>query len=158
MVRLSATLQRALESDCADDLGEIIKAKREADFEKLREIVSSESTIDRVARTRAIYALGRWGDRKAVPDILKVMPNLDESGLLTAVDALGRLGAPAALQGILEYADNQSPDVRKFVVRALGRFDEPEAQAKLMEIHQRDQVEHIRILARKYVDRISKDK
>ena len=152
MAKLSTRLKRALESDCAEDLGAIIQAKRKTDFDGLRQLVSSEPSVDAISRKKAIYALGRWGDTKVVADILRVMPDLDESGLLTAIDALGRLGTSAALDGVLPHVDNPSFNVRKFAVRALGRFDAPEAQAKLAKVQQKDPDELLRNLARKYVD------
>jgi len=152
MAKLSARMQRALDSECADDLNEIILAKRKPDFDALRRQVATEAGVDPIHRTRAIYALGRWGNDVVVDDILRVLPELDESGLLTAIDSLGRLGSQKALQGILVYADGPSPHVRKFVIHALGRFEVQDAKAKLREINEKDPDQQLRTLALKYID------
>jgi HEAT repeat protein len=156
MAKLSARMQRALDSDCADDLNEIILAKRKADFDGLRRLISTEADVEPRYRTLAIYALGRWGNEAVVDDILQVLPDLDDTGMLTAMDSLGRLGSQKALQGVLEHADDPSPQVRKFAIRALGRFELPAARVKLMEINEKDSDQQLRDLARKYIDREQK--
>lgn len=156
MAKLSARMQRALDSDCADDLNEIILAKRKADFDGLRKLISTEPDVEPRYRTLAIYALGRWGNQAVVDDILQVLPQLDETGVLTAMDSLGRLGSQKALQGILEHADDPSPQVRKFAIRALGRFETQDAREKLREINVKDPDQRLRDLARKYIEREQK--
>ena len=152
MAKLSARIQRALDSDCAEDLSEIVDAKRKADFDALRRLISSDTEVDPAYRTRAIYALGRWGDDAVVDDIVQVLPELDETGLVTAMDSLGRLGTPKALEGVLEHAEDTSPNVRKFAIHALGRFNTQTARAKLRDINEKDPDQQLRELARKYID------
>lgn len=147
------SLQRALESDCAETLSELIQAHRAADFDRLRQMLAPGTDVNPRHRQRAIYALGRWGDARAVGDILQVLPRLDEPGRLTAIDALGRLGSAEALPTILEHSDDPSPHVRKFVIHALGRFNLPDARAKLTEISEKDPDPALRKLAREYLDR-----
>jgi HEAT repeat protein len=153
MANLPSRLRNALESDCASVMGEIIQEKRQADFDKLKELVSTGPEVDPKHRTRAIYALGRWGDTAVVDDIIQVMPVLDEMGRITAIDSLGRLGADKALGPILEQADDPSLQVRKFVIHALGRYKVAEARAKLVEMRENDPDQILRDLAAKYVDR-----
>ena len=153
MDKLPKRLQIALESDCAEELNEIIRAHRKADFELLRQLLSTNSQVDPRYRTRAIYALGRWGNERAVGDILQVMPVLDERGRIAAMDSLGRLGSNQALQAIINYSDDPSSHVRKFAIHALGRFQLPEAKAKLIEIREKDPDEHLRNLASDYINR-----
>ena len=157
MPDVSTRLQSVLESECADDLAQIIRAKKKADFEELRKFLLPGPLAHPKLRTRAIFALGRWGDSKVVPDIRRVILDLDDAGLLAAIDALGRLATPTALKEVLKYADHSSPAIRKFVVHALGRFDRAEAQAKLNEIQMRDPVEHLRDLAVKYIQPAAKN-
>jgi HEAT repeat protein len=153
MDKLPKRLQIALESDCAEELNEVIRAHQEADFERLRQLLTSKPQVDPRLRNRAMYALGRWGDARAVGDILQVMPDLDERGRIAAMDSLGRLGSNQALQAIMMHSDDPSPHVRKFAIHALGRFQLPEARAKLIEIRDKDPDEHLRNLATDYINR-----
>ena len=156
MAGLSAKLQRALDSDCADDLNEIIQANQKTDFDQLRQLISTSPDVDTHYRTRAIYALGRWGDDTVVDDIIQVMPFLDELGQLTAIESLGRLGSDTALQEISKHADDPSPHVRKFTIHALGSYDTQEAKAKLIEIREKDPDQQLRALATEYIDQKQK--
>ena len=153
MAKIAKRLQRALESECADDIWTIIDEGRKEDLADLRKVVEPSSGAASLERTRAIYALGRLGDGKSVATIEKVLPELPKEALATAIDALGRLGEASALKSILAYADDPSPDVRKFATIALGRFDASKAQQKLEDIHANDPVEYLRNLALKYIDR-----
>lgn len=151
MVTLPPRLRIALESDCAGELSEIIQDKRPTDFAKLNELVSTDPEVDPKHRTRAIYALGRWGDTTVVDKIIEVMPLLDEMGRITAIDSLGRLGANNALQPILEHSNDPSLHVRKFVIHALGRYNLSQSRAKLIEMRESDPEQVLRDLAAKYV-------
>jgi HEAT repeat protein len=152
MVNLPSRLRIALEADCASALNEVIQENRPADLEKLKELVSTSPEVDPKHRTRAIYALGRWGDTTAVDRIIQVMPVLDEMGRITAIDSLGRLGADKALRPIFEQSDDPSMHVRKFVIHALGRYKLPEARAKLVEMRENDPDPILRTLAAEYLD------
>ncbi len=153
MAKISARLQKALDSDCADDINQIIEANRKTDFDRLRQLVSPSPDVEPRHRTRAIYALGRWGDDTVVADIVQAMPVLDELGRLTAIDSLGRLESDAALQEIIKHTDDPSFHVRKFTIHALGRYDVQEAKAKLIEIREKDPDPQLRTLAADYLDR-----
>ena len=157
MAEVTETLTRALESECARDMCEVIAKRASSDFAQLREVVANDKAPAQ-ERIKAIYALGRWGDTKAVADIAKAMPKLDELGTITAIDALGRLGSPAALKAVLRHTKAPSPELRKFVIRALGRFTGAEAQRTLQEMHKAEQVPHLRNLALKYVERTGRSK
>lgn len=147
MAKVSKKLLRALESDCAEDLCQVIKEAKNENFEALQTFLSLDPSIKPEHRTKAIHALGRWGDPAPVAAIRSVLPDLDEAGRISAIDALGRLGTREALTGILDYVDDSSPHVRKFVTRALGRINTPEARAKLKEIEAKDPVDYIRAIA-----------
>jgi HEAT repeat protein len=152
MVNLPSRLKSALESDCASELNEVLQEKRQADLEKLIELVSTSPEVNPKHRTRAIYALGRWGNTAAVDKIIQVMPVLDEIGRITAIDSLGRLGSHKALQPIFEQSDDPSMHVRKFVIHALGRYKLAEARAKLVEMRENDPDPILRTLAAEYLD------
>lgn len=153
MARLSAALRRAVESDCATDMNEIVRAKNSRDFEQLRGLLARPTARNLQAKTRAIYALGRWGDESAVSDIRKAIPQLDEPGLLAAIDALGRLDTPTAVKEVIKHRKHSSADVRKFVILALARSSAPDATAHLKEMQKREPVVDLKRLAKKHSGR-----
>lgn len=151
MSNIRGRLRKALESDCAEDICQIIDEKRPEDFAALRTFLSLDPSINPKLRTKAIYALGRWGDPVVVPGITKIMPKLDEPGRISGTDALSRLGTTNALEAVAERANDPSPNVRKIVVRALGKMKNPEAKTKLKAIATSDPEEWIRSSASKYL-------
>jgi HEAT repeat protein len=129
MSKYSAELTNMLESECAHSMEPMMKAKNRQDFADLMSILSeNENKLPPQAKARALFALGRWGDNKAVAEISKVLTTLDEVGRLSAVDALGRLNSAPALDSILTISKDPSPHVRKVALKALSRFDKPKAQ------------------------------
>jgi HEAT repeat protein len=151
MTPVSEELFSALESDCAQDISQLVRERKREDFEGLQEFLSLDPSVNPQHRAKAIHALGRWGDPAPVPAIRGILPHLDERGRISTVDALGRLGTDEALRGVLEQANDPSPQVRKFVTRALGRINAPEAQAKLREMADADPADFVRALASKSV-------
>lgn len=152
MAQVSEALLGALESDCATDLEYVIKEKKQEDFEVLQGFLSLDPSISSQHRTRALYALGRWGNPVVVDNIRRILPDLDEAGRISAVDALGRLGTHEALEGILNRANDPSPQVRKVVVYALSKSNALEARVKLREIATRDPIDYVRERASKYIE------
>jgi HEAT repeat protein len=146
-------LTRALEAEEAEGLNEIIRAHREGDFESLRGLVSTDPSVDKGHRNKALYALGRWGNPSVVPDIERVLPELDETGRIAAIDALGQLGTEQALEAVTRYSSDPAPQVRKAVVLALSRIGAPEAQTRLRAMANEDPEEWIRGLAARHLEK-----
>jgi HEAT repeat protein len=99
-----------------------------------------ESAADdpRVRRYLAV-ALGRLGDRRAVPVLLKALedpaagaPSLDPDTRIYAVWALGVIGDPQALPRLLALARNEDAGLRKTAVYAVGAFSSADARAVLV--------------------------
>lgn len=152
-LQLPVELEEALEAFESGAMDMIIRARRKEHFEALQRLVSTDAAINKRHRRRAVYALGRWGDASVVPDIQRVLPELDQSERITALDALGRLGTAPAAETVAEYANDPSPQVRKFVVQALGRIGGPEARARLRSIADEDQEEWLRGLAARQAEK-----
>lgn len=145
---LPAELEAALRSFEAGALDRVIERKRPEDFEALQRLLGPDRPARPDSRQRAIYALGRWGDTRVVPDIVRLLPELSESHRITAIEALGRLGTQTAGAAVEEYADDPSPHVRKFVVEALSRIGDPAAEKRLRRMAERDPADWVRNLAR----------
>jgi HEAT repeat protein len=138
----------ALESDDAGPLDAIIRRHRQEDFELFRRILNDVNAPE-LYRMRSMYALGRWGDPRVVPEIVRAMETLSDRGRISAIDALGRLRAEDALDTLVRYAQHPSPHVRKTVANALARIDTPPAHAELQAIAARDPEDWVRKVALK---------
>jgi HEAT repeat protein len=152
VVAVSQKLREALDAIESGELDALILEGDPSDLEELRSLISTDPTINPNDRTKAIYAVGRWGDTASAPRITTVLPELDEIGTITAVDTLGRLGTPEAISAVAELAQHESPHVRKFVVEALGKSSSPEAQEKLIDIEARDPAKFVRDRAQKFIE------
>lgn len=87
----------------------------------------------RVRRYLAL-ALGRLGDPRAVPSLLKVAndPGADPETLIYSVWALGAIGDPGAIPSLVAVARHEDASLRKTAVHALGPFAGSEAEAALV--------------------------
>jgi HEAT repeat protein len=148
--RLSPELEAALQAEEAGTLNQIVRARRPEHLAQLRQVAADE-TAPPLYRSRAIYALGRWGDPAAVADIVRGLPTLNEQGRLSAMDALGRLATPDAERVLTDYAGDASPQVRKLVVEGLARTQGAAAQSTLRGIAERDPEGWLRELASRNV-------
>jgi HEAT repeat protein len=125
----------------AFELSKVLQTNREAALEDERfvpEIVAlyDESGGDdpRVRRYLAV-ALGRLGDRRAVPSLLKTIstPGPDTETLIYSVWALGVIGDAAAAPELVKLASSEDPGIRKTVVHALGSLPSPETRLLLQD-------------------------
>jgi HEAT repeat protein len=90
---------------------------------------------DRETRTaneanRAVaLALGKLGDRKASPALIKLLHSRDHYVVLAAVESLGKLHETSAVEPLMSIAtdDNVEPFIAKKAIVALGRIGDPKA-------------------------------
>lgn len=73
-------------------------------------------------RITACDNLGKLGDAKAVPHLIKALDDPDT--VWAALDALAQIGDVAALQHIARLIKDERKEVRLEVVTALGKFDD----------------------------------
>ena len=98
----------------------------------------AKSDDPRVRRYLAL-ALGRLGDREAVPALLEVVRDeggpgrpADPETRVYALWALGTIGDPAALPELVARAHDEDAGLRKTAVHALGGFSGEEAHAAVL--------------------------
>jgi HEAT repeat protein len=92
----------------------------------------SASDDPRVRRYLAL-ALGRLGDRQAVPALRKALdPSADSETVIYAIWALGSIGDPAAVPDLVRLSASDDRGLRKAAVHALGVFDSNEAHDALV--------------------------
>ncbi len=73
-------------------------------------------------RITACDNLGKLGDKRAVPHLIKALDDPDT--VWAALDALAQIGDNNALQHIARLVKDERPEVRLEVVNALGKFDD----------------------------------
>jgi HEAT repeat protein len=83
-------------------------------------------------RAAVVWALGRTGDRRAVPLLLEIVGNLDNATdtRYAAAEALGRLGDPASAAELRQMAASY-PEVstRRALLEAVRTVQTPDAIA-----------------------------
>jgi HEAT repeat protein len=96
----------------------------------------SENDDPRVRRYLAL-AMGRLGDRAAVPPLREALAEsgaggpVDAETQIYAVWALGAIGDPGAVPDLVALVSNPDAGLRKAAVHALGAFPGDEARASL---------------------------
>ena len=123
----------------AFELSKALQSGREAavkDERFVQEIITlyDESGDDdpRVRRYLAV-ALGRVGDRRAVPSLLKTVatPDADPETLIYSVWALGAIGDGSAAPALVKLAASEDRGLRKAAVHALGSLPSLETRRVL---------------------------
>jgi HEAT repeat protein len=107
--------------------------------EELTQVFAEAGSDDPRVRRYLALALGRLGDRRAVPALLAAAgtqqgpeaPPLDPDTRIYAVWALGVIGDPAAVPELVRLAHSEDPGLRKTAVHALGGFAGAEAETAL---------------------------
>ena len=91
-----------------------------------------------LVRKEAVAALGKFKDRKAVADLIKVLENTNESKSIraTAATSLGTLLDERASAPLLAALDDENAEVRLQAVTALGVIKGANAVNKLVELLQ----------------------
>ncbi len=96
----------------------------------------SKQWDDPLARRYLVLALGRLGDRQAVPALRRAFSDpeaaSDSPTRIYAVWALGAIGDPSGVVEVLEAARSEDAGLRKAGVYALGGFREARARAVLI--------------------------
>lgn len=85
-------------------------------------------------RSRAADGLGRSGDRRAVPVLIRASSDKSEDVRSAVVTALARMGDPAGADVILAGLNDTSVSVRMSAVRAQKTVQDPRAVDRLFEI------------------------
>jgi HEAT repeat protein len=153
MSKMSAELSRAMESDCATGVEEVVAARRPEDLTALRALLRADADVPPSFRQNAIHILGRWGDADSAPAIRSLLPTLDERERINAVDALGRLDSPEAEAAVMDLAGDESPDVRRFAAYALSNVTTDPARGLLRDMLSTDPEQSVRDAAERSLRR-----
>jgi HEAT repeat protein len=102
----------------------------------LTQVFEEAKNDDPRVRRYLALALGRLGDRRAVPALLAAVTpepagRPDPDTQVYAVWALGAIGDPAAGPELIRLAQSEDPGVRKTAVHALGNLPGPDSGTAL---------------------------
>jgi len=78
-------------------------------------------------RSRAADALGKIGDEKAIPGLLKLLEDSESDVRSRAADALGKIGDEKAIPGLLKLVEHSESSVRWMAAYALGNIGDEKA-------------------------------
>ena len=84
--------------------------------------VLSQATTDPKIRRAAAVALGKLGDARAVPELIKALNDPDDKVRRSTVVALGRIGDPRALNPLSKALDDENEQVRQSASVALRKM------------------------------------
>ena len=99
---------------------------------RLFETLSPTREEDVRVRRYLVLALGKLGDRSAVPVLLKATRDPDPETRLYSVWALGMLGDPRAVDSVLEASRSEDPGVRKMAAYVAGKLGDPRVVPRLL--------------------------
>ena len=84
---------------------------------------------EQATRRAAILALGRLGDRHAVPKLIDILSEEDEDLVISAAEALTTIADPQAFTALLNLLSHPDSRVRQAVIAALNALNHPEMSA-----------------------------
>jgi len=119
----TAALARAVDS-LALDLADRARSVKEL----VGDLVAKEATV----REHAVAALGRRGDRQAVPALMARLSDPDPAVVERAVGALDELRDPRSVPALIELARHREGAYLAGLARILGDIGGPEARAWLL--------------------------
>ncbi len=96
-------------------------------------------------RISACDTLGRLGDERAVPYLIKALE--DAETRWAAIDALSHIASPAALKPLASLLRDPRVEVRLEVVKAFSKFDDPRLLPLLQAVKEKDPSSEVRTRA-----------
>ncbi len=84
---------------------------------------------DKAANKEIVVALGAIGDKKAAPDLVRLLNVRDNYTVIAAIEALGQMKATEAFEPLNKLAtdDGTEPFISKKAIQALGEIGDPRA-------------------------------
>ena len=98
---------------------------------RLFETLSPTREEDVKVRRYLVLALGKLGDRSAVPVLLEATKDPDPETRLYSIWALGMLGDPRAVESVLEASRSEDAGVRKMAAYVAGKLGDPRVIPRL---------------------------
>ncbi len=89
---------------------------------------------DKAANKEIVVALGAIGDKKAVPELVKLLAVRDNYTVIAAIEALGQMKASDAYEPLNKLAvdEGTEPFISKKAIQALGEIADPRAVQALI--------------------------
>jgi len=109
---------------------EIIDAVVQHGQEIVDLLIEQIDSEDMETRKAAIVALGRIGDRRAVPSLVAALRD-EPAVAVIAAGALAKIGDRAAFEGLIELMGERDAGVRQAVISALNSIGHPDMAARM---------------------------
>jgi HEAT repeat protein len=96
--------------------------------------LTTDELFDRITRRKAIEALGRRKDTRAVPALVDVLACSDTEAVINAISALTRIGwspAPAEHDRLLNLLDSEDVTLSRAVIQAFTRLSIKSSASRL---------------------------
>ena len=127
----------------AFELSKVLQARKDPSLaepgfaDELVRVFNGASADDPRVRRYLALALGRLGDKRAVPALVQAADprgdtSADPDTQVYAVWALGAIGDREAIPTLVKLAGSEDPGLRKAAVHALGSFPDDAASAALL--------------------------
>src|SRR5262249_51290103 len=88
-------------------------------------LIEQLDSDDQETRQAAVIALGRIGDPRAVPALVRILTS-DEALVITAAGALAKIGDRRSLDALLDLIGHKQPAVRQAAIGAINSIGHPE--------------------------------
>ncbi len=112
----------------------LLGALHEPGSEAIASLISATGSSEPELRREALDALGRIGDKSALPVVLQALLAEERDIRLVALDALARLGIPDDAHELLaNMLHDPDPIIRERAISALGTGDDARVNAYLIE-------------------------
>ena len=111
----------------------------------LKPLVSLLEDEDWWLRIIACEALGRLGDERAVPFLVRALA--DDDARWGAIDALATIGSTQALKPLAGLLRDKRVEVRREVIRAFSKFSDARLLSLLEQVSEKDPSSEIRTLS-----------
>lgn len=106
---------------------EVLGGYRSAEVtELLRKVAGEEKGAKAGRRAGAIEALGRIGDKAALPIVVKALESSDFEMKRASAVALGRIGDPGAVAPLAKFLEKAEPPLQTAALDALAAIGRPE--------------------------------
>ena len=160
-IELQQKIESLINKIISDDVGESLKAEDELvkiGKPALRELVKMLNNLEPgedIWRGEIAFLLGRFEDKEAAPELIRLLENENSYIRRNAIEALGKIRSPEAIPALISNLSDEDSIVREAVVYALGEIrDYGATEYLLARIKDENEFEGVKLTAIKALAQI----